>query len=123
MDCVEMGLQVGCGDEPVLALAALVRPLPTVGHLVLGQVTQLLESLSTHFTRSKTLVTFIWVLPCVNSLVCHQIALLVKSLLAIFTLVLCRLFLLSYRDHFLNDLMDKVVDISGHDDIFRFWSC
>ena len=123
MDGVEVGLQVGCGDEPVLALAALVRPLPTVGHLVLGQVTQLLESLSTHFTRSKTLVTFIWVLPCVNSLMRHQIALLVESLLTIFTLVLRRLLLLSDRTHFLSGLKDMVVDISGNDDVFRFWKC
>ena len=123
MDRVEVSLQVGGGDEPMLALTALVGSLPAVGHLVLLQMTHLLESLSAHLTITKNLVTFIWVLPCVNSLVRHQIALLVKSLLAIFTLVLCRLFLLSYRDHFLSDLMDKVVDISGHDDIFRFWSC
>ena len=123
MDRVEVSLQVGGGDEPMLALTALVRSLPAVGHLVLLQVTHLLESLSAHLTITKNLVTFIWVLPCVNSLMRHQIALLVESLLTIFTLVLRRLLLLSDRAHFLSGLKDMVVDISGNDDVFRFWKC
>ena len=118
-----MSLQVGGGVEPMLALAALVRSLPAVGHLVLVQVAHLLESLSTHLTRTKSLVTFIWVLPCVNSLMRHQIALLVESLLTFFTLVLRRLLLLSDRAHFLSGLKDMIVEISGHDDVFRFGKC
>ena len=95
MDRVEVSFQVGSGDKPVLALAALVRPLPTVGHLVLGQVTQLLESLSTHFAGIVVQFTFVWVLSSVNSLVSHQVALLVKTLLAHLTLVLACWLLIS----------------------------
>ena len=123
MDLVEVSFQVGGGDEPMLALAALVWSLPAVGHLVLVKVAHLLESLSTHLTRTKNFVTFIWALPCVNSLMRHQIALLMESLLTFFALVPRRLLLLSDRAYFLSGLKDMVVDISGQDDVFRFGKC
>ena len=90
-----MSLQVGGGDEPVITFTAQIRPLPTVGHLMLGQVAQLLESLSTHFAGIVVQFTFVWVLSSVNSLVSHQVALLVKTLLAHLTLVLACWLLIS----------------------------
>jgi len=118
-----VSFQVGGGDEPMLALAALVWSLPAVGHLVLVKVAHLLESLSTHLTRAENLVTFIWALPCVNSLMRHQIALLMESLLTFFALVPRRLLLLSDRAYFLSGLKDMVIGISGQDDVFRFGKC
>ena len=64
-----------------------MRPLPTVGHLMFGQVAQLFESPATHFAGVVVEFTFVWVFSSVNSLVGHQIALLVKILPAHLTLV------------------------------------
>ena len=105
MDCIDVSLQVGGGDESVITLGAHVRPLTAVGHLVLGQVAQLFESPSTHFAGVVVEFTFVWIFPSVNSLVSHQVALLVKILLAHLTLVfLCRL-LISDRLYF--SLLDQ----------------
>ena len=89
-----------------------MRPLTTVGHLMFGQVAQLFESPATHFAGVVVKFTFVWIFSSVNSLVGHQVALLVKILLANFTLVfLCRL-LLSDGLHFLRD---QLFDIFWND--------
>ena len=107
-----MSLQVGGGDEPVITFTAQIRPLPTVGHLMLGQVAQLLESLSTHFAGIVVQFTFVWVLSSVNSLVSHQVALLVKILLTHLTLVFRRRLLIRDGLHFLRD---QLFDIFWND--------
>ena len=100
MDCIDVSLQVGGGDESVVTLGAHVRPLTAVGHLVLGQVAQLFESPSTHFAGVVVEFTFVWIFPSVDSLVSHQVALLVKILLAHLTLVFLCPLLISDRLYF-----------------------
>ena len=65
-----------------------MRPLTTVGHLMFGQVAQLFESPATHFAGVVVKFTFVWIFSSVNSLVGHQVALLVEIFLANFTLII-----------------------------------
>ena len=122
VDCVDVRLQVGGGNKPMFTLAALVRPLPTVGHLVLGQMAQLFETLATHFARIVVKFTLVWVFSSVNSFMGHQIALLVKILLAHLAMIFFGQWLLiSDGSHFLCDILDQFVDIFWNNDKFRHW--
>ena len=84
---VEVSFQIGGRDEPVATLAARERPHPTVGHLVLAQVCQLLEPLLASLPTLGQVDTMVRLFSSVNSLVGYQVALLVKIFLTDLTLV------------------------------------
>ena len=88
VDRVEVSFQVRGRDESVSTLAAGERLHASVRHLMLAQVSKLLELLFTGMATLVQLHTVIWLLSSVNSLVGDKVALLVKIFLTDFTLVI-----------------------------------